>query len=35
MGRKVSNAVIAATVASAMVTHYATRPEAEDDVVFI
>lgn len=35
MGRKVSNAVIAATVAMAMVTHYATRPEAEDDVVFI
>lgn len=33
MGRKVSNAVIAATVATAMVAHYATRPDSETDIV--
>jgi phage terminase large subunit-like protein len=33
MGRKASNAVIAASVATAMVAHYATRPESDDDIV--
>lgn len=33
MGRKVSNTIIAAVVAMAMVSHYATRDEGEDDLV--
>ena len=33
MGRKVSNAIICAAVASAMCTHFATRPEAEIDII--
>ena len=33
LGRKVSNAVICATVAMAMVSHFATRPETEVDII--
>lgn len=33
LGRKASNAVICATVAMAMVSHFATRPETEVDIV--
>jgi len=33
LGRKVSNATICAAVAMAMVSHFATRPESEDDIV--
>lgn len=35
MGRRVSNATIAATVAMAMVSHYATTPESGDDIVIM
>jgi phage terminase large subunit-like protein len=33
LGRKASNATICATVAMAMVSHFATRPETEVDIV--
>ena len=33
MGRKVSQAVITGAVASALATHYSTRPETEIDIV--
>ena len=34
LGRKVSNSYICATVGMAMVSHFATRPETEVDIVF-
>jgi phage terminase large subunit-like protein len=34
LGRKVSNATICAAVAMSMVSHFATRPESEADIVF-
>jgi hypothetical protein len=33
LGRKVSNSTICAAVGMAMVSHFATRPESEDDIV--
>jgi hypothetical protein len=33
LGRKASNATICATVAMAMVSHFATRPETEVDII--
>jgi hypothetical protein len=33
LGRKASGAVICATVAMAMVSHFATRPETEVDII--
>ncbi|WP_248792080.1 hypothetical protein, partial [Escherichia coli] len=35
MGRRVSQAVIAAPVAAALATHFATRPETEIDIIAI
>ncbi len=35
MGRKISQAVIAAAVAGALATHFATRPETEIDIVAV
>lgn len=35
MGRKISQAVIAAAVAAALATHFATRPETEIDIVAV
>jgi hypothetical protein len=33
IGRRASKAAVCATVASALVTHYATRPETEFDIL--
>lgn len=35
MGRKISNATICGAIASALVTHFATRPETEIDIITV
>ncbi len=35
MGRKISNATICGAIASALATHYATRPETEIDIITV